>query len=104
MQLTVVTSSFLRKTNLSRRTTFPSVSRLLLIWLPSFSLIPAEAVCDARSLPARSTKFCPQEEYKAQNFPHERIINVGLYFHTTQATRVLEFPLPKNFLAELSIV
>jgi len=64
------------KTNLSRRTTFPSVSRLLLIWLPSFSLIPAEAVCDARSLPARSTKFCPHEEYKAQNFPHERIINV----------------------------
>ena len=66
----------LEETNLSRRTTFPSVSRLLLIWLPSFSLIPAEAVCDARSLPARSTKFCPHEEYMAENFPHERIINV----------------------------
>lgn len=38
--------------------TVPRVSRLLLIWQPSFNLVPADNAWDARSLPAKSTKFC----------------------------------------------
>lgn len=34
------------------------VSKLRFIWQPSFSLAPTACVCAARSLPARSTKFC----------------------------------------------
>jgi len=38
--------------------TVPRVSKLRFMWQPSFNLVPAELVWDARSLPARSMKFC----------------------------------------------
>ncbi|KAJ0814110.1 hypothetical protein HanPSC8_Chr17g0781641 [Helianthus annuus] len=34
------------------------VIKLRLIWQPSRSLAPSALVCDALSLPAKSTKFC----------------------------------------------
>lgn len=39
--------------------TVVKVSKLRLIWLPSFNLAPSALVWEARSLPARSTRFYP---------------------------------------------
>lgn len=44
--------------DLSFLITVVSVIKLRLIWQPSLSLAPSACVCEARSLPARSTKFC----------------------------------------------
>lgn len=44
--------------HLSFLITVVSVNKLRLIWLPSLSLTPSAFVWEARSLPARSTKFC----------------------------------------------
>jgi hypothetical protein len=50
------------------------------MWHPSFNLVPAELVCDARSLPARSTKFCIQEN-KHYHFDFElKYFNVIKWF------------------------
>nr|GLL35357.1 hypothetical protein Itr_chr09CG10140 [Ipomoea trifida] len=37
---------------------YKAVIKLRLIWHPSRSLTPSAFVCDALSLPAKSTKFC----------------------------------------------
>jgi hypothetical protein len=44
--------------DLSFLITVVSVIKLRLIWHPSLSLAPSACVCEALSLPARSTKFC----------------------------------------------
>jgi hypothetical protein len=44
--------------DLSFLITVVRVIRLRLIWQPSLSLAPSACVCEALSLPARSTKFC----------------------------------------------
>lgn len=46
--------------NLSFLMTVVKVNKLRFIWQPSFNLAPMACVCAARSLPARSTKFCKQ--------------------------------------------
>lgn len=48
-------------TCLSLRIHVLRVRRLRLIWAPSFSLAPSACVCDALSLPAKSTKFCTKK-------------------------------------------
>jgi hypothetical protein len=58
--------------NLSLRIHVLSVRRLRFMWAPSFSLAPSACVCDALSLPARSTKFC--------NKQHILSIDVNLCF------------------------
>lgn len=116
--------------NLSLRITVPRVSKLRFMWQPSFNLAPADNAWDARSLPARSTKFCWQKQinllqlslpfvkkvssgdnpYKIIHFlnwqiekrKEKNIKNNGVY--TTLAARVLELSFPKNSRAELSIV
>lgn len=44
--------------DLSFLMTVVRVIKLRLIWQPSLSLAPSALVCEALSLPARSTKFC----------------------------------------------
>lgn len=44
--------------NLSFLMTVVNVIKLRFIWQPSLSLAPSACVCEALSLPAKSTKFC----------------------------------------------
>lgn len=59
--------------NLSFLITVVRVIKLRLIWQPSLSLTPSACVCEALSLPARSTKFCKLL------FPHVIIDKVYSY-------------------------
>lgn len=100
--------------DLSLRITVPRVSKLRLIWQPSFSRLPAEDAWDARSLPAKSTKFYVQKrsssasdlchfhlEVHCRKERFDRCKNG----HTTAANRVLELlSLPFDSRAVLSIV
>jgi hypothetical protein len=45
--------------------TVVSVNKLRLMWLPSFNLVPSAFVWEARSLPARSTRFCKVPELQS---------------------------------------
>lgn len=57
---------------LSLRITVPSASKLRFMWQPSFNLVPADNDWDARSLPARSTKFCITIVKSAFNYKKEK--------------------------------
>lgn len=111
---------------LSLRITVPKVSKLRLIWQPSFSLCPTDNAWAARSLPARSTKFCRKFELAGHNIVlaiefqkclcREHTLHLHFYIHkinnqkesqlihTTLAARVADLPFPTNSRAELSIV
>jgi hypothetical protein len=110
-------------TNLSLRITVPRVNKLRFMWQPSFNLVPAANDWDARSLPARSTKFCTKKKKNMVVIVADYQLNycfLWLFFsssslflvkrrkkfmiHTTVAARELDLSLPRNSRAELSIV
>lgn len=100
-----------KTTNLSLRITVPRVSKLRFMWQPSFSLVPADNDWDARSLPAKSTKFYVQMIKQSAVTSVHYYMNTlycsawEKHFRTTVAKRVLKsLSLPMFSPAELSIV
>jgi hypothetical protein len=85
--------------------TVPRASKLLLIWQPSFSLVPADNAWDARSLPARSTKFCTERNNAHYYFDtKKKLQHILLDVLTALATSVVDLSFPRNSRAELSTV
>ena len=90
---------------LSFRITVVKVSRLLLIWLPSLNLVPSAFVWEARSLPARSTRYCKEKEFEVrymQRYTPKKVPNQGKEMHTRLAKKDLKDPVLSRRL--LSIV
>lgn len=85
---------------LSLRITVPRVSRLRFIWQPSFNLAPADNAWEARSLPARSTKFCIKVKEVYESHPlimhPKKIISKSNYFSIPHLLQeYLSCPCPK---------
>lgn len=88
------------------------VSKLRFMWQPSFNLAPVDNAWEARSLPAKSTKFCTKHQFGTTQFSNFSLKNDKMpktlsrefLVLTTLAERVVEFSLPKNSRAELSII
>lgn len=70
--------------------TVVSVSKLRLMWLPSFNLVPSAFVWEARSLPARSTRFCRVQNSNQYNLTilyHQEAKRGGSRYHTKLARK-----------------
>lgn len=76
--------------DLSFLMTVVKVNKLRFIWQPSFNLAPMACVCAARSLPARSTKFCTHNKqlFKLWSLAYQYpILKVGEYVYQVSNKR-----------------